>query len=81
LTVYLNIAQFGPRIFGVEAAARYYFGKTAGQLTAPEAALLAAALPDPDRFDPVHPSSYLRDRQAWILGQMKHLGGDYLKSL
>lgn len=81
LTVYLNIAQFGPRVFGVEAAADHYFGKPAARLSWPEAALLAAALPDPQHSDPAHPSAYLRQRQAWILDQMRHLGKDYLSSL
>ncbi|MGH8427849.1 MAG: monofunctional biosynthetic peptidoglycan transglycosylase [Gammaproteobacteria bacterium] len=81
LAVYLNIVQFGPRTFGVEAAAEHYFGKHASQLTAPEAALLAATLPDPIDYDPAHPSAYLQERQSWILEQMRHLGSDYLSSL
>jgi len=81
LEMYLNIAQFGPRTFGVEAAARHYFGKHASQLTRPEAALLAAALPDPDHLDPAHPSDYMRQRQAWILEQMRQLGSDYLDAI
>ncbi len=81
LEVYLNIAQFGPQTFGVGAAAKHYFGKSASQLTRPEAALLAATLPDPYDFDPAHPSSYLLRRQAWILEQMRNLGPDYLSGL
>ncbi|MGH8271133.1 MAG: monofunctional biosynthetic peptidoglycan transglycosylase [Gammaproteobacteria bacterium] len=81
LTVYLNIVQFGPQTFGVEAAAEHYFGKHASQLSASEAALLAAALPDPEHFDPAHPSPYLLERQTWILDQMRQLGNDYLSSL
>lgn len=81
LEVYLNIAQFGPRIFGVEAAAQHYFGKPASQLTASEAALLAATLPDPYAFDPAHPSGYLLRRRQWILEQMDNLGPHYLDQL
>jgi monofunctional biosynthetic peptidoglycan transglycosylase len=81
LEVYLNVAQFGPTTFGAEAAAEHYFGKHASQLTAPEAALLAATLPDPQHFDPAHPSTYLIQRQQWILAQMKHLGLHSLDSL
>lgn len=81
LVVYLNVAQFGPRTFGVEAAAERYFGKHASQLTPPEAALLAGTLPDPYRLDPARPSQYLRDRQAWILDQMQQLGDDYLAGI
>ena len=47
LEIYLNIAEWGPGIFGAEAAARYHFGKSAAQLTPREASLLAAALPNP----------------------------------
>ncbi|MGH8274482.1 MAG: monofunctional biosynthetic peptidoglycan transglycosylase [Gammaproteobacteria bacterium] len=81
LAMYLNIVQFGPHTFGVEAAAEHYFGKRAAQLSPPEAALLAAALPDPQHLDPAHPSPYLRQRQTWILEQMRHLGNDYLNGL
>ncbi|MFI3036696.1 monofunctional biosynthetic peptidoglycan transglycosylase [Atlantibacter hermannii] len=76
LTVYLNIAEFGDGIFGVEAAARYYFNKPASQLSASQAALLAAVLPNPLRFKADAPSGYVRSRQAWILRQMRQLGGE-----
>ena len=76
LTVYLNIAEFGEGIFGVEAAAQRYFNKPASRLTASEAALLAAVLPNPIRFKASAPSGYVRSRQAWILRQMRQLGGE-----
>ena len=76
LEVYLNIVEFGDGIFGVEAASRAYFGKPAKRLTASEAALLAAVLPNPHKYHANAPSDYLRGRQAWILGQMRQLGGD-----
>lgn len=76
LTVYLNIAEFGEGIFGVEAAARYYFKKSAKQLTPAESALLAAVLPNPIRFKVNAPSSYVHQRQQWILRQMRQLGGE-----
>lgn len=75
LEIYLNVAQFGPDIFGVEAASLAYFDKPAKRLTASEAALLAAVLPSPTRFRVDAPSPYLRDRQQWILRQMRQLGG------
>jgi monofunctional biosynthetic peptidoglycan transglycosylase len=78
LEMYLNIAQFGPGIFGVEAAAEHYFDRPASRLTRGQAALLAATLPDPDDDDPTHPSAYLLHRQDWILKQMSNLGSDYL---
>ncbi|EHJ4131081.1 monofunctional biosynthetic peptidoglycan transglycosylase [Escherichia fergusonii] len=76
LTVYLNIAEFGDGVFGVEAAAQRYFHKPASKLTASEAALLAAVLPNPLRFKVSAPSGYVRSRQAWILRQMRQLGGE-----
>lgn len=76
LTVYLNIAEFGEGTFGVEAASRRYFHKPASKLTASEAALLAAVLPNPIRFGADAPSGYVRSRQAWILRQMRQLGGE-----
>lgn len=76
LTVYLNIAEFGEGIFGVEAAAQRYFHKPASRLSASEAALLAAVLPNPIRFKASAPSGYVRSRQAWILRQMRQLGGE-----
>ncbi|MHA6309942.1 monofunctional biosynthetic peptidoglycan transglycosylase [Pantoea sp. S-LA4] len=76
LTVYLNIAEFGPGVFGVEAASQRYFHKPASRLTAAEAALLAAVLPNPIRFRAAAPSGYVRQRQQWILRQMRQLGGE-----
>lgn len=76
LTVYLNIAEFGEGTFGVEAASRRYFHKPASKLTASEAALLAAVLPNPIRFRADAPSGHVRSRQAWILRQMRQLGGE-----
>ncbi|WP_318392669.1 monofunctional biosynthetic peptidoglycan transglycosylase [Enterobacter sp.] len=76
LTVYLNIAEFGEGIFGVEAAAQRYFHKPASRLTQAEAALLAAVLPNPLRFKADAPSGYVRNRQAWIMRQMRQLGGE-----
>lgn len=60
LEVYLNIAQWGPGLFGAEAASRYYFGKPASALTKREAVLLAAALPNPLARNPRRPSRTLR---------------------
>ena len=76
LEVYLNIVEFGDGIYGAEAASRTYFGKPAKRLTPSEAALLAAVLPNPRKFHANAPSDYIRGRQAWILTQMRQLGGD-----
>jgi monofunctional biosynthetic peptidoglycan transglycosylase len=56
MEVYLNVAQFGRGIFGVEAASRYYFNKSAADLTRREAVLLVAALPNPRFRNPAKPS-------------------------
>jgi monofunctional biosynthetic peptidoglycan transglycosylase len=70
LEVYLNVAELGDGVFGAEAAARRYFGRSAARLGAHESALLAAMLPSPRRSNPAHPSPFLRERQHWILRQI-----------
>jgi monofunctional biosynthetic peptidoglycan transglycosylase len=70
LEVYLNVAELGDGVFGVEAASRRYFGRSAARLDASEAALLAAMLPSPRRSNPANPSRFLRERQQWILRQI-----------
>jgi monofunctional biosynthetic peptidoglycan transglycosylase len=73
LEVYLNIAEFGPGVFGVEAASREFFGSSAAALSASDAALLAAVLPNPKELRAVRPSSYVRERQRWIVEQVRLL--------
>jgi monofunctional biosynthetic peptidoglycan transglycosylase len=73
LEVYLNIAEFGPGVFGVEAAAREYFGSNAAALSVADAALLAAVLPNPAELRAARPSAYVRERQRWIAGQVRLL--------
>lgn len=75
LEVYLNSAEFGRGIWGVEAASRHFFGKPAAGLDRHEAALLAAVLPNPIRLRVDAPSAYVRGRQRWILAQMAAIGG------
>ncbi len=61
LELYLNVAEFGTRTYGAEAAARRYFGKPASQLSVTEAAMLAAIIPSPRLYDPVrHPQRVAR---------------------
>ena len=74
IAVYLYIAEFGRGIYGAEAAAQFYFHKSAAKLSAREAALLAATLPAPRRRNPAKPSAYLQSRAGWIQGQMTRLG-------
>jgi monofunctional biosynthetic peptidoglycan transglycosylase len=78
LEVYLNVAEFGRGVYGVHAAAHVYFRKSAARINAPEAALLAAVLPNPKRMRVNAPSQYVRARQQWIMGQMRGLGGSSL---
>lgn len=81
LTVYLNIVELGDGVFGVEEASQRYFNKPARRLSASEAALLAAVLPNPHRFKADAPSAYVIQRQQWILRQMRQLGGEsFLKA-
>lgn len=75
LEVYLNVAQFGSGVFGVEAASQKFFHKPAARLTGAEAATLAAVLPNPIRLRADRPSRYVLSRRDWILGQMRGLGG------
>jgi monofunctional biosynthetic peptidoglycan transglycosylase len=82
LEVYLNIAQFGDRIYGVQAAAQHFWHKSARSLDSRDAALLAAVLPNPHLLHVDRPSRYVIARREWILGQMRELGGaQYLRAL
>lgn len=74
LTVYLNIAEFGDHIFGIEAASRHYFGIPAKKISRSQAALLAGTLPNPIVLRAAYPSNYLLRRQYWILRQMRNIG-------
>jgi monofunctional glycosyltransferase len=70
LQTYLNIVEWGHGIYGAEAAARFYFDRSARTLTASEAALMAAVLPNPRRWSPTRPTGYIRSRAATILARM-----------
>ena len=73
LEIYLNVAEFGPGIYGVGAASRYYFGKLPVGLTTREASLLAAVLPNPKRLRANPPSEYVQDSGRWIAAQVERL--------
>ncbi|GAB0149344.1 MULTISPECIES: monofunctional biosynthetic peptidoglycan transglycosylase [Marichromatium] len=82
LEVYLNIAQFGPEVYGAEAASRRYFDRSAANLGRSRAARLAAVLPDPRGYRLDRPSERRERRVGWILAQMRQLGGiAYLERL
>ncbi|WP_036130158.1 monofunctional biosynthetic peptidoglycan transglycosylase [Marinobacter nitratireducens] len=73
LEVYLNIAEFGPGIYGVEAASQAFFGRSARLLNDYQSALLAAVLPNPKVLDAGMPSAYVQQRVSWIRNQMPRL--------
>ena len=73
LEVYLNIAEFGDHIFGIQEASKRYFGIPAKNLSQSQSALLAATLPNPILLKAAQPSAYLLRRQRWILRQMGNL--------
>jgi len=75
LEMYLNIAEFGRGIYGVEAASQAFYGKPAARLSRAEAARLAAVLPNPIRMRADRPSKYVQRRQREIEAQMRALGG------
>ncbi len=74
LEVYLNIAEWGPGIYGVEAAAQDNFHKPASGLSQYEAALLAAVLPNPRRWSPARPTAYIQQRALSTRERMYYLG-------
>jgi len=81
LEVYLNVAEFGKGIYGVEAASQHYFRKSARLLTAKQTAQLAVLLPSPRTRDPRSLTPNLRQRVVWIERQMRQLGSGYLKPI
>jgi monofunctional biosynthetic peptidoglycan transglycosylase len=76
LQTYLNVAEMGPGIFGVQAAARKYFKKDAKDLTRNEAAQIAACLPNPKKYTVKPQSRYVAVRSNNILRQMNNIGRD-----
>ncbi len=73
LEIYVNIAEFGPGIYGVGAASEVFFEKSPADLSDAEAALLAAVLPNPKQLRVDNPTPYVRERQSWIIKQMQRL--------
>ena len=76
LEIYLNIAEFDEGVFGVQAAARHYFGVDAANLSALQAARLAAILPDPKGRNAANPTPYLRKRTAGIMDGAATIAAD-----
>ena len=82
LEVYLNVIELGRGVYGVQAASQLYFRHDARTLSASEAALLAAVLPNPIRLRADRPSRYVQGRREEIQGQMRALGGSaYLRGI
>ncbi len=75
LEVYLNVVEFGPGIYGAEAAAQKYFGIPAKQLSMRQAARLAVVLPNPYRIKVQPQTPYTIERTNWAMKQMRNLGG------
>lgn len=80
MEIYLNIAEWGPNIYGVEAAAQHHFGKSAKNLTRRQAALLAVTLPNPATRNPAKPTSGM-NRLATVIERRAAGAGDYVRCL
>jgi len=74
MEVYLNVIEMGDGIYGVEAVSEEYFGIAASQLNRNQAALIAACLPNPRRFNAAHPSGYISRRKDHIISLMSKVG-------
>ena len=74
IETYLNIVEFGPGIYGAEAAARRLFGRSAAQLSREQAVRLAVILPNPLHWSADHPGPWVRQRTALIERRMRSLG-------
>jgi monofunctional glycosyltransferase len=80
IEIYLNVAEWGDGIYGIGAASRFYFNRTADKLTARQAALLAVTLPSPLRRDPAKPSASLSRLAATVQARARG-SGDYVRCL
>ena len=74
LEIYLNVVEWGPGIYGVEAASRAYFGRPAVTLTPWQAGLLASILPNPRKWSPRKPTDYIQARARTAMARSKTLG-------
>jgi monofunctional biosynthetic peptidoglycan transglycosylase len=73
MEVYLNVIEMGDGIYGAEAASQKYFHKSARNLTRPEAAAIAAVLPNPRKWRPDKPTAYIARKKSWILWNMNNV--------
>ncbi|MCU7843227.1 MAG: monofunctional biosynthetic peptidoglycan transglycosylase [Candidatus Thiodiazotropha sp. (ex Monitilora ramsayi)] len=79
LEVYLNIAEYGPGVYGVCAGSEYWYGSPVSQLSRNQAARLVAVLPSPWRYRAQPPTPFISERARWIEQQVDMLGQDWLK--
>ena len=73
MEVYLNVIEMGDGVYGIEAASQTFYNKKAADLSKGQAAMIAAVLPNPRRWSPARPTSYIQSRQGWIMRQMSNL--------
>lgn len=78
MEVYINIVELGEGVYGIDAAARTYFNKSATEINLNEGTLMAVVLPNPIIYDLSKPSPYMFRRKNWILGQVRNLGGEQM---
>jgi len=78
MELYINVVETGDSYYGVGVASKHYFRKSAQNIQTEEAALIAAALPNPIVFKVSRPSDYMQKRKRWIVSQMNNLGGTEL---
>ncbi len=77
MEVYLNVIEMGPCKFGIGAASKDYFDESASSLSREQAALIAACLPNPQKYSVTKPGSYMKKRQSQIAHLMRLIGDDY----
>ncbi len=75
MEVYVNIAEMGDQVFGIEAAAQKYYHKSAKNLTASQAALIASVLPNPIKYSVKKPSAYTLKKRRFVSRNMRLMGG------
>ena len=81
LEVYINIAEMGDKIFGIDQASIHYYKCSPKKLSREQSAMIGAVLPNPKRYKVKNPSPYVLKRKGWILRQMNQIGKEYLKEL
>lgn len=81
LEVYLNVIELGPGIYGAEAASQHYFKTSAKRISMSQAQILAAILPNPRKWNPVHPTNYVLKRRNFVGRNLRNIGPEYFQPL